>query len=211
MDKTNSLYLVLGWLGAILSQIIIWWNVRCHKKRDACLLLFSELRDIASRLIATYSKIQIHLGEHDKEALTWRSVMSKKYADKQTWAIFKEFDEKIKSATDEEIKLASQILKADGEISLSLKEYQLFSSNYILENLSLFDSAFQKKILDIKFQVNVFNEEVKNAIYFYRLTFDVSSMNVNKDTILENMRSTYLTLMKISRDITEKIDGVLQS
>jgi hypothetical protein len=211
MEKISVEYVALGWLFGILSQIVILWNIRSHNKKDVRVLIFSELKDTAFRLTASCHKIQAHLGITDKETLAWRAAMYRKYGDESTNKINNELDEKLKEVTNEQVKLASYILKAEKTMGLSLKKCQLFSTGSMLDNLHLFNAKFQKNLIDIKFLINVLNEEIENGIYFHRLTFDASAMNINGDIIFGNMKSAYEKIMKIEKQIVDKIDAFLAS
>ncbi|MCK5580274.1 MAG: hypothetical protein KAJ18_03280 [Candidatus Omnitrophica bacterium] len=102
-------------------------------------------------------------------------------------------------------------MKAKKDAGLSLKKCQLFSEGFVLDKLSLFNSKFQKDIIDIKFKVKVLNEEIENGMYFHRLAFDASSMSANSCVISQNMEDIYKRVMDMTKRMVDKIDAVLES
>jgi len=60
-------------------------------------------------------------------------------------------------------------------------------------------------------QMNILNEENENAMFHFRLTFDASCMETNKDIIQANLKSAYTNIGKRCRDIVEKIGKILEN
>lgn len=81
-------------------------------------------------------------------------------------------------------------------IGLSLKTYSLPFIESIVEHLSIFNSKFQRDILEVREQINILNEEVENAMFYFRLTLDTSCMNTNKDIIRSNINNSYSKFKK---------------
>lgn len=102
------------------------------------------------------------------------------------------------------------MLKAAENIILSLKTYSLPFIESILEHLSVFDSKFQRDILEVRDQISILNEEIENAMSYSRLTFDPSSMDTNKDIISTNINSSYNNIGERCRIIVDKINKILK-
>ena len=80
----------------------------------------------------------------------------------------------------------------------------------ILSDLSVFDSLFQNSIVEIYSQINIFNEEIEIARYYYQLTFNPSCMDVNKDIINGNLKDCYNNIQNRVRLIVDKINIILE-
>jgi len=208
MDKTNILYLVVGWLSGILGQIIFWWNSRCHRKNDVEILILSELKDIAFRLSCACHRIQTHFGFENRETLEWLKSKYLKYGGESSRGTIEAID-KLLEYPDEHIRQAAGLMGADEQTGLSIKKISLSLTDSVVTNLSLFDMRFQKRVIDIRYQINVLNQEIENAEYYHRLTFDPSRMKVNAQAIRENIETIYINIPHISRMIIEKIEEIL--
>jgi len=207
MENNNLLYVFLGWSLAIAGQVVTDSIRKDYKKRDLKVLIFSELKDIGFRLGAVRSKIQTHLGIKDRKAYEQlRTIYQKFGTDEKDVQVIDEF----LKATDEQIEVVTNLNKAKEGIGLSLKKYSLFSTGSILDNLHLFDSAFQRDILEIKFQMSIFNEEVENAMFYHRLTFDPTAVGANKDIIHKNVNDICMNIISVCERIITKIENALE-
>jgi hypothetical protein len=209
LEDIKLLYAFLGWSSAILSQTIIEKIKVASKRRNLKILVFSELKDIGFRLASVCSKLQTHLGIKDREAFERLRTIYKKFGPKSVQKDIQVMDEFLK-ATDDQIKTVTLLGKSAQGIGLSLKKYALFSTGSILENLYLFDSEFQRDILDIKFQMNVFNEEIDSANFYHRLTFDPAAMGTNGDLVRGNLSGIYKNLISVSTALVNKIEILVE-
>lgn len=201
---------VLGWLAAILSQIIISHHGRQKRKLDIKRLMVSELKELAFRCIATYQRVQIHLGCVNKESLEWETRIFKKYGDESVVKLIEDLNSKLQRFGAEDIEKAASLTKAKNTVGLSLKRQGVFEDGVVISNILLFDEKVQKDLLEIRFLVNALNEEVESGMYFYKLTFNSSAMEKNASVILGNMKEVYKKIMKLNKDIVIKIDGFVE-
>jgi len=209
MEQNNIIYITIGWLLGVLSQIIVSVNAKYRKRQDVKTLLFSELRDIAFRLSAGCYTIQAHFGIENKETLTWLKSKHIKYGDESSRKTIEAIERMLKY-TDEQIQKGAILLKANEGIGLSLKKFAFSSADSIIESLSLFNSEFQRDIIEIKFQINALNQEIENAEYYHRLTFVPSNMETNAEAIKGNIKAIYMRVVDMSKQIVMKIEEVLE-
>jgi hypothetical protein len=206
----EALYIMLGWLFGLLSQRIVTRIERHYKRNDLKKAIFSDLKNQAVQLTAVYSKIQMHLGLSDKESLSWVKNIHKKYRDDCPRRVL-ETMEKLLQAPDEQFKIATNLLKIEDNISLSLKTYSLPFIESISEHLSIFEPEFQRKILEIQSQINILNEETEIATFYYRLTFDPLCMKTNTYIIRSNLKENYNEIQHRCRIIVDKICEILEN
>ena len=183
------LYIIFGWLLGLLGQPVILRIERHFKRKDVKIAIFSELKNLAVRLAATCYKIQSNLGITDRTKLTWVKNVHEKYRIDGKDMV--ESLDKVLEMTDEQINAMASSRKAPEGICISLKKHSLPFIESISEQISVFEPKFQKEIFEIQAQVNILNEEIENAMYSYRLTFDPSSMKTNKDIINQNITKCY--------------------
>lgn len=203
------LYTFFGWLLGLLSQPIVSRIERHYKCKDIKIAIFSELKNLLVRLAATYSKIQTHLGVQDKESLRWLKTIYLKYRVECPQNVLEAMD-KVLQASDENFKTVANLLKAKENAALGLKTYLLPFTDSVLDSLSIFDPKFQRDILEIRAQVSILNEEIENAMFYFRLTFDPSALSVNRNTIEVNLNNSYKLIERQSKIVVDKIEKILE-
>lgn len=200
----EALYITLGWLFGLLSPRIAIGIEKYYKRNDLKKAIFSDLKNLAVRLTATHSTIQMHLGIRNKESLKWEKNIYEKYRDKCLEGVLEAIEKTIQ-APDELFKKATNLFKADENICLGLKTYSLYFIVSISEQLSIFTPGFQREILEIRSQVDILNEEIEMAKFHYRLTFDSSCMKTNGTIICTNLKNNYNEIQHRCKIIVDKI------
>jgi len=205
----EALFIILGWLLGLLGVPIVSRIEKYYRRKDIKKAIFSELKNTEIRLAATYYKILMHLGIRDKSSLSWlKNIYEQHRADCPKDIL--EAMEKILQAPDGQFNAVTSFLKAADNMSLGLKTFSLPFTESILEHLSVFDTEFQKDIFEVRDKIGLLNEEIENAMFYFRLTFDPTCMNVNKDIIRINLKDDYTNIQKICRGIVDKIEKILK-
>lgn len=200
--KDILLGIILGWLFGLLGPSIQEKILRQYKKNNLRITLISELRDVCGRLIVSYYLIILHLGNCNKESFRWvydscvsiQSSYLKNIEDAITG---------ILKCEDKEFNTAMEACRGKENRSLSIKSFSLSFLESNLANLSVFDNRFTADIFKIRAQYNILNEEIENARFFYRLTFDPAAMNTNGDIIRQNLKESYEYVAKRSRIVID--------
>jgi hypothetical protein len=200
------LYIILGWLFGLLTQPIATRIERGYKKGDFKIAVDSELKNLAIVLASLVYRIATHSGTLDKETFKWVHEIYKKYNP----------DEQLPDATvllEASEDIYSQYAaskKAAENVSLNLKVYSTPLLDAIIENLSIFDTKYQRDILKLKTQLDILAQEIESNMQLFYLTFDPSSMAINKATINKNLNDGYGNIQKKSKEIVELIDKFLE-
>lgn len=99
----------------------------------------------------------LHLGDKDKSTLKWVKSIYKKYkADCLRSTL--EAIEKLLQIPAGQFEILTSLSKAAKNISLDLKTFSLPFTESILESLSVFDSKFQRNILEVRAQSSILSE-----------------------------------------------------
>jgi hypothetical protein len=80
-----------------------------------------------------------------------------------------------------------------------------------LMNFSILDNNLLAKILEIKFQINVFNEEVESVNNYLRMTFDSNITNTNHRTVVQEIKNKNLLIAEKSILIVDKINNIIKT
>jgi len=201
---------ILGWLLGLLSQPIVSRIEKYYKRNDLKTAIFSELKNLKIRLAAGCYEIQSHLGFSDKETLKWVKSVYEEHRTDCPQGVLQSIN-KMLQVPEKQFTLLTSLFKAEENVSLNIKTYSLSFIDSILEHLSVFDSEFQRHVLEVRAQINILNEEIKNAEFHYQLTFNPSCMSANKTIIKSNLDNCYNNIQKRCRIVVGKIDEVLKN
>ena len=83
----------------------------------------------------------------------------------------------------------------------------VIDSNLI--NIGMLDSKFLAKLLEVKFQINVFNEEINNVNEYLKMTFNSNITNTNHQIITKEIDSKNLLISEKAIYIVEKINNII--
>lgn len=184
------LYVFLGWLLGLLAQPISSWIERWYKRKDFRLAIFSELKNLAVRLNMIFFKIQKHLGTLSKESLQLILDTYKTYdADSNQTTLFSSAEEMLKTP-DQEFAVEMNKFKAPDNMSLGLKTFSLYFIDSALGNISVFNSEFQHKILEIRAQIDMLNQEIENSKDYFNFTFNPDSLSANQNILRNNIKAS---------------------
>lgn len=208
-ENMQILYIFLGWLIGLLSQSIVSRIEKHYKSRDIKIAIFSELRNLATRLAANCYRIQMHLGTNDKPTLQWIKNVYEKYLEDSPQSILGCID-KILQMPDEQFNVTRRS-KAVQSRGLALKTFSLSFTEAAFEYLMFFDSKFQNKIFEVRDQISILNEEIDDARHYFRLTFNPLCMETNSDIIDTNIEKSYAQIQERCKIIADKIDKILQT
>lgn len=208
----SILFLFLGWLLGLFSPVIVDLIKKRLSRKALRASFFNELDDVRERLVHLVHLIVAKFGKKDRELLLWvRSNI------KDSLEIVSSSGEKPSQIIDRLLELNDeQLANLDtyGKITegdnLSLKKITLPLIDSKLDSLSLFDVEFQRKLLDIKTQINFMNEELEQARFYFQKTFDGGISEENLNLITQNLRDSYLHISRIARTIVQKVDSFIQ-
>ena len=89
---------------------------------------------------------------------------------------------------------------------MSLKKDDLLYINSNLGYLTLFDTDFHNRVLVIRTHNRLGNDEIELAMYFYKMTFDMTLDEKNRDIIVKNLDDSYKNIARNSRQQVGRIN-----
>jgi hypothetical protein len=99
-------------------------------------------------------------------------------------------------------------LRKLGPIPISFKKLSLPYTMTHLSSLSLFSEEFQRLALKVWSRVEILNQEMEFASFFFQKTFDSVSESAHK-TIVGNLDRSYVNLMNLSRPLIDDLNALL--
>jgi hypothetical protein len=204
--------IIIGWLLGILGQRPIIYIQNSFKRPSLKKSIMAELSDLRCRLAWTSFHIFSRVGKIDKEYLLWLKNITKKYDGLfYSYLNFSEPIDKLLQTEDKDFVAAIELSKKGEDSTLGLKKFNtpFIDSNY--SELHLFNTEFQRGILEIREQVRRINEEIDMAWFYFSKTFDSSLSDKNVEIVKGNLESAYLNIgnmaVNISKNISTFIGG----
>lgn len=209
----DVLYILLGWLLGILSPAIISKISNHYKKIAIQKVITEELKDTKKRLTGIPLKIYSSYGDLSIEHFEWLKRETNNFNDLIS---DEEEDEKEKyqKLLKEDIKLENvvklfNINSATDNPAFHFKKIELGVINSNQINFEMLGNNFLTKILEIGFQVRVYNEEIQSVNEYLKMTFDSSVTETNHQIIQNEIKRKNYTIAQKAMLIVKKINRVI--
>ena len=75
--------------------------------------------------------------------------------------------------------------------------------------LPVFSEKFRSLIFEVRSQIQILNEEIDNAQFYFRKTFDSSMSSKNHEIVRLNITSCYKNIARQAKPIVEKINDLI--
>lgn len=203
---------LLGWLLGIFSPEIVRKISVFYKKKSLKKVIIGELIDIKKRLSFIPFRILPSYGCLDLNTFRWTQEQTQNFS---VFADDEEGENKLSNfdLTDEKkVESMINVFNRDSKRinpAFGFKKMELNILNSNLGNLEILDSDFLSKILEIKFQIYAFNEEIVSINDYLKMTFDSSISKENHQIITQEIDKKNKIISNKSMYIVEKINKVL--
>ncbi|EKE20730.1 MAG: hypothetical protein ACD_7C00497G0003 [uncultured bacterium] len=204
-------YIILGWLLGILSPGITNYISNKYKKNALKQVIISELRDIKIRLAPLPFRIRTDYGTVDIKTFQWTKAQTQNFKDLGADGNIYDHLEKL---CGDDIKLA-EILSAYNQRSkknkpaFSFKKISTSTIDSNSMNFDILDNKLLTRLLEIKFHINAFNEEIQSVREYLKWTFDSNISNDNHRIISEEIERKNLIISEKAIYIVEKINHII--
>lgn len=202
---------ILGWLFGILSPGIIDRISNEYKRESLQKAIIGELNDLKKRLVLLPFQVNSSYGTLDKKIFIWVKEQTHNFEDPGFEDLKKGFEYIDNISEEELLKLFMQynFLHKKNNPAFHFKKMatSIIDSNII--NTGIIDNEFLTKILDLKFQINALNEEIKNVNDYLLMTFDSSITEDNHQIIKNEIENKNLTISNKAMFIVEKINYII--
>ncbi len=179
-------------------------NFRKKEKDILKKIILSDLSDLKKRLAPISFRVYKKYGKLDEEKLDW--IKNNSGIDFLKGII----ELSIKGINQQQI---LQYLNKEGLMENKLtyfKKMHLFVTDSNLTNLGILDNHLVEKILEIRFHIEAFNEDVDNFREQLKMTFQSGVSNVNHKIITEALDIISLEIAEKSVYIVNKLNDILK-
>lgn len=200
--------LVLGWLLGLLGPLIVD-RIRSQYSnteiRKACVV---ELRDLRYRMISAVYMIEIRLGGLDRQLLEMTRDITKDYKGALVVPELNETLDSMLGYTDQDLAALAQHATSPIDGGLSLKKYHAPYLAAHVGSFGVFDEKLQSAILDVLASLALFNEEVDEARFYFKLTYEPGMSEENHRRASEMIKNTYRNAANRGKTIVERINSI---
>ncbi len=206
MDKI--IFVILGWLLGLLSPLIVLGIRNELRRKEIKKGIAAELIDARFRMASVVYITTIRFGNYNRELVKWLILVFEGYQGENP-------SENLLGLLKEQLKLDdnqfSEIVvhgKADPGAGLSVKKYRLPYLESKIAELSLFPQQFQRLALEILANLHLYNEEIEEARFYFKLTFESGISSENHERAFEGGSECYRNLGERAKIIVERISKI---
>ena len=184
-------FLLLGWalglLGPAIVEAIRKWRDNAKVKKA----LRNELGELRYRLAGVVHLLRIRLGTMDKELLEWVTQIVRNYDGVNAKKDLPEILARLSSLSDAQLAALAQADALQGDAALVLRKYSAPLLEEKLDQLSSFKVELQAQLLEARASLAMFNDEVDQSQFYFRLTFTNGIGDANYQRAVENLKGCY--------------------
>lgn len=212
---SEVLFLILGavltLIGGLFTFLITEYVRRRINRRDVKAAIRTDLEQLQRQMVTSSYSILSKLGELDRQFLTWFVPMHKKYAQDTLPPDEQSLLDQLMTLPDTSFQARNAQRKLE-KTGVSIRKLRVPYIKAHMDQLPLLSKDCRKKILDIVVDVDKINEIIEEATFYFRKTFDSSSMEgSNVQIINNNLDSAYRFITQLSRNLTITVDKFLDS
>lgn len=205
----SLLFLFLGWLLGLFGPIIVDEIRRRRKATQIKSSIIIELTELRFKLAFTVYKMAFSFGTWDRPLLEWIKTIVHGYKGTHTDERIEESIDKLLSRSDEDLAVGDMYGKAISLGAVALKKYNIPLLDANIGALVVLPSDFQNLLIEIKTQIGILNEQVDEAKFFYKKTFDSGISKENYKILQHNIRNTYLQVCQRAKDVADLVTKCL--
>jgi len=201
----------LGWFLGLFSPIISSFIMRVRQKSEIKKGIYNELNEVKLRMAMAVHLLSPHFVSYNRELLTWLQPYLEEYDRLYAGNLAQSNRKILEELTDEQFNAVAAIkLSEKPRQSYHLKQYSLPFLECHVGSLAIFDAEFQRKLMEIKTQISLLNEEMSMSRFYFEKTFDNLSEG-NYRIIDNNLSETYQHVAGMLRRLVDKISKFIDT
>lgn len=196
---------ILGWLLGILTPAIVKKIAENKEKENLEKIIFNDIQELKKRLAPLSFRVYPKYGRLDQETFDWLKANS---------GI--DFSDGLEQL-EQEGHTEEQMLAYLNERGLQdnthsyFKKMHLFATDSHLMNFGLIDNELMANILEVRFHVEAFNEDVESFREHLKMTFLPGITPENHRIVSQEIVNKSMTIAEKSMFIVDKINAIVSS
>lgn len=199
------LYIVVGWSLGILSPLIVKKISQKAERNNLEKIIFNDLRELKKRLAPISYMVYPKYGKLDAKIFEWLKINSGvNFSDGLEQMAREGLGE------NEIVVLLNERGLKENTVSY-FKKMHLFATDSHLMNFGIIGDALIEKVLEIRFHVEAFNEDIDSFREHLKLTFLPGITDTNHRIASKEIENKSLEIAKKSMYIVDRINEILNS
>lgn len=197
------IYIILGWLLGLLGPTIVKKISEMKEKSNLKKIIFNDLKDLKKRLAGLSYTVYPRYGKLDKKTFEWLKINSE--------IDFTEGLEQLdkKGQTEERILSYLNSKGLQERTSIYFKKVHLFATDSHMVNFGLVDGSLMAAILEVRFHIEAFNEDIESFREHLKMTFLPGITSENHRIVSQEIENKSLMIADKSIFIVDKINTIL--
>ncbi len=205
MGINEVLILLLGWFLGLLAPSITNKIQEIKKSKQLKESILNEIDEFQITMASLVYQVESNFNKFDHDLINFLLPIYKNYKGvKEIKDTINGLEELVKLSSEELQKIENY--KKNSYDSLSMKKYDLPYLKSKIHELSIFENEFQRKAFELLFLLDVFNEEVEESRFFFKLTFDGGISPDNHQIASNELDNKYRSISQRARIILKKIE-----
>jgi hypothetical protein len=201
--------IVLGWLLGLLSPAIVNSIQRHYRRKEIQQGIITELTDLRFRIATAAWRFESRFGTCDRTLINWFIQILESYKGATDTTQFLERTKNLSMLNDTALSDYAASQKANPGDGLGVKKYRLPYLDANIGELGLFDEKSRAAILDVRAQLDLFNEEVDSARSYHKMTFELGDTDNHAIAVL-SVETCYKNLGRKAKHIADRIGPILE-
>lgn len=201
-------YVILGWLLGLLSPLIVERVSNERRRKEVQKGIMAELIDVKFRMASVVYITATRFGQYDRELINWLIPIFREYQGDSPKENLLKLLEKQAALDDKKLSEVIEYGKADPGAGLAVKKYKLPYLESKVAELSFFRQKFQRLALEILANLHLFNEEIDEARFYFKLTYDSGVSEENHARACEGSDQCYKNLGERAKILVERINSI---
>lgn len=206
MNFENLVILILGWILGLFSPLIIDKIKEKKKVKELRNSIFIELDEFKVLIAFIMYQLEVKYNRLDIKLIEKLIPVFEDYNCIQntdgTLTALKNFRE----LPSREFEILVEHYKTPGYLSLKILELPFLKSK--LGDLGILGLDLQRQLLDIHYMVNLYNKQVEESKFFYKMTFDGNITDENHLIVSDSLQQSYLDIANRVKIIFKRIESL---
>ena len=189
----------LGWLLGVLSPLIVDRIRNRYQEDEIRDGVYSELRELRFTLLVAAYGFQSEFGKLDRSYYQWLIANLETCDINAESAKMLEVVKNIAAKDDSTFALLVGEMRAKPGVGLNVRKYRMPYFDSKVGSLGIFDERKIAAMLDVRAQLEMFNEIVDDARMYHRMTYELAG--INHQQAVKSANSCYVDLASRAREI----------
>ena len=203
--------LVIGWVLGLVSPLLADRIKKPYRRKELLASIMVELKELRVKMAMVAYLMQTKTGNLDRSFLQWLKNSVADYDGPIEPSPPTDVLDRLAELDDAQLAALVAPRAANAvKKSLTFKKGAMPFTESRMHELSILPLELQRKLLDVRSHVELYNEDVDLAWSNIEKTFNPDMMAANKAAILGNITASYGYLATRAKDIADKITKILE-